>query len=84
MIENDLPVLFNYLNSISKQTFQELIGSSDDITKPIITDFCVKRYLIVALEIAVVEHKCVVLTGFACSGKTCYLLLLATNKTKEF
>ncbi len=70
LIENDQRVLFNLLNTISEQTFKELTGESNDVTKPIINNFCVPRETLQTLQNAVTEHQFVVLTGDAYSGKT--------------
>lgn len=70
LIENDQRVLYDLLNTISGQTFAELIGSSSDMTKPIIENFCVPRELLSSLAQAVIDHQFVVLTGDAYSGKT--------------
>lgn len=70
LIENDQRVLYQLFNTISAQTFAELIGSSNDMTKPIIENFCVPRELLGSLAQAVIDHQFVVVTGDAYSGKT--------------
>lgn len=70
LVENDQRVLFDLLNTISETTFDELIGSDQDVTKPIVTNFCIPREKLADLIDAVDEHQFVVLTGDAYSGKT--------------
>ncbi|WP_199141793.1 type I restriction enzyme HsdR N-terminal domain-containing protein [Pedobacter sp. ASV12] len=81
LIENDQRVLYDLLNTISEQTFNELTGVSTDVSKPIIENFCVPREALGSLHQAVVDNQFVVLTGDAYSGKTNFLYQYYQNQS---
>lgn len=70
LVENDQRVLFDLLNSISQTAFNELIGSIENVAKPIIKDFSIRRDALDALNKAFETHQFITLTGDAFCGKT--------------